>query len=76
MSYTELKRIIVFRRKVGAEVDSVRAGDGLHEVPARGAGTETFSFELERLGAVLVVVGVPVGAVTVSGAFYGDGEKL
>ena len=52
------------------------AVNGLHGTSARGAGIETFSISLERLAAVLVVAGVPVGAVAVSGAFSGDAERI
>lgn len=65
-----------FRRKSGAEFDSGGAEDGSHGDSARGAGTETFNIELERLGAVLAVAGVPVGAVMVSGAFSGDDKRI
>ena len=35
-----------------------------------------FIIALERLGAVLVVASVPVGAATVSGAFYSNADII
>lgn len=71
-----LKRILLFRRKGRAEFEIGGAGGSSQGVSAGGAGTETFSIELARLGSVLVVAGVSVGAVAVCGAFSGDSERI
>lgn len=69
ISHMELKRVLIFRRKGGAEFDRGGPGDGWHGVAARRASTEPCSMEFEPRRAVLVVGGVLVGAVTVSGDF-------